>query len=99
MDIKSTTIIKTAEETTDTAFYTIEFTVTDQQLAKVQTSVFALPQGANSEKRHLGYIISENDNVSCSLPNDISLMSVFSEFEIIVEHIKDDLNPQSSSAQ
>ena len=99
MDIKSTTIIKTAEETTYTAFYEIEFTVRDQQLLKIQTSVFALPQEGSLEKRHLGFIISENDNVSCSLPGDISLMSIFTEFEIIVEQIKDELNPQSSSVK
>lgn len=99
MNILSTTTIKTAEQTTETAFYQIEFTVADQKLTKVQTSVFSLPQGVNLEKRHLGYIINENDNVSCSLPDDISLMSVFSEFELIVEQIKDSLTATTTTQQ
>lgn len=88
MDILTTTIIRTAEETTLNAIYSLEFATTNNQLSKVQASIYTLPTGEHAEKQHLGYIIFENENVNCSLPGNAPLVKIITDFEFFMELIK-----------
>lgn len=99
MEIIKTTIIKTAEESTRNAFYSLEFTASNNALVKVQASVFTLPSGELNEKRHLGYVIFENDNINCSLPGNAPLLKIFEDFELFMELIRDEINPQTATQQ
>ena len=99
MDILSTTIIKTAEETTANAFYALEFTLVNNQLTKVQASVYGLPSGEHGEKQHLGYVIFENDNINCSLPGTAPLLKIFTDFEFFMELIKSEINTLEPDVQ
>lgn len=99
MDILTTTIIKTAEEKTLNAAYSLEFTTTNNQISKVQASVYTLPTGEHAEKQHLGYIIFENENINCSLSGSAPLTKIITDFEFFMDLIKSEYVATTTTTQ
>lgn len=87
MKILSTTITTSAEETTANALYRLEYSVVNNKVSRVETSVISTTDNEFEEQQQLGYIIYENDNIHCSLPGNRSNSIHFAEFESILEEI------------
>ena len=88
MNITSTILTKTAEETTANATYLIEYVLVNEVLTRIHASVEAIqPDGI--EKMNAGYITYENGNIFCSLMGQYKSSLFFLDFEGFVEKIKE----------
>lgn len=81
MNITITAVTTTATSTTTNGFYELEYSVKESQLEKVQASIYQLPLSDNQERLQLGYIILENENLHCSLPNLPAYSAFFTDFD------------------
>ena len=88
MNITSTTVTKLAKERTTNAYYELEYSVRENYLERVHTSIYTLPKTETEEKHLLGHIILENDNLHCSLPKDLPYSDLFVDFENFLTLIK-----------
>lgn len=86
MEIKTTTIIKTAEKETEGANYQIEYSIINGVLTRVHAGVYT---ESNSEKQYIGAITFDNEMIGCSLPANSDVMTYFSDFEQILTQIKE----------
>lgn len=88
MNITSTVLTKTAEETTANATYIIEYVTVNDVLTRINANVQATkPDGV--EKYNAGYITYENGNVFCNLNGQAKASLFFLDFERFVEKIKE----------
>lgn len=88
MNITSTVLTKTAEETTANATYIIEYVTVNDVLTRINANVQATkPDGV--EKYNAGYITYENGNVFCNLNGQAKASLFFLDFEHFVEKIKE----------
>lgn len=99
MNITSTVVITTATATTPNSYYELEYSIKENEVVKMQASVHTLPQGVNNEKEHLGYIIFENENLHCSLPNNISYSALFSDFDSFLVAVRAECEKNKAAAK
>ena len=91
MNITSTAVTTTANETTKQGYYELEYSVQDNKLSRLQATLFAPSSEQNPERLHIGYIVIENDTMHCSLPSDVSYAPIFTDFDQFVTTIKTSL--------
>ena len=88
MNITSTVLTKTAEETTANASYLIEYVTVNDVLTRINANVQAtMLDGV--EKYNARYITFENGNVFCNLNGQAKVSLFFLDFERFVEKIKE----------
>jgi hypothetical protein len=88
MNITSSVLTKTAEETTSNATYIIEYVTVNDVLTRINANVQAT-QSDSGEKYNAGYITYENGNVFCNLNSQEKASLFFLDFERIVENVKE----------
>ena len=88
MNITSTTVTKMATERTVNAYYELEYSVRENHLERVNTLIYTLPKTETEEKHHLGHITLENDNIHCSLSQNLQYAALFADFENFLTLIK-----------
>lgn len=88
MNITSTILTKTAEETTANATYFIEYVLVNDVLTRIHATVQAI-QPDGMEKLNAGYITYENGNIFCNLIGQGKSSLYFLDFERFVEKIKE----------
>ncbi len=87
MNITSTVLTKTAEETTANATYIIEYVTVNDVLTRINANVQAT-NADGVEKYNAGYITYENGNIFCNLSSQAKASLFFLDFERFVEKIK-----------
>lgn len=88
MNITSTVLTKTAEETSANASYIIEYVTVNDLLTRINANVqTTMPDGV--EKCNAGYITYENGNIFCNLNGQVKASPFFLDFERFVEKIKE----------
>lgn len=98
MTITSTIITKTAVQTTLNGNYSIEYTVVDKKLNRVQAAIEAISVGKSEEQRFLGHIYMEHDNMSCSIPvtKGLTVAPYFADFDDIVTKIRENVTAEET---
>jgi hypothetical protein len=87
MEIKNTTIIKTAEAKTSKALYQIEYSIINEVLGRVHVAIYKNNSGVESGP-YIGNISYENEMVTCSLPIGSKTAEYFADFETYLSQIK-----------
>ena len=91
MEIKSTTIVTTAEAKTDNAVYQIEYSIANGVLVRVYASMYENNSPGGSEP-YIGSISYENGTINCALPMSSKMTGYFEDFELFLEEIKEILS-------
>ena len=83
MNIIRITTTKTAQERTDCAFYNLDFTITDNALERVVATVYTPESRPDSDTPpvFIGTITYENGQIFCSLPKEVSIAGMMTDFE------------------
>lgn len=87
MEIKSTTIIKTAEAKTSKVLYQIEYSIVNGVLNRVYAAIYETNSGMESDP-YIGNISYENEMISCSLPIGTKTADYFEDFDTFLSQIK-----------
>lgn len=88
MNITSSVLTKTAEETTANATYIIEYVTVNDVLTRINANV-QVAKPDTVERYNAGYITYENGNVFCNLNGQEKASLFFLDFERFVEKIKE----------
>ena len=91
MNITSTAVTTTANETTEQGYYELVYSVQVGAVERVQATLFSLPKDSSPEREHLGYIIMEGGTMHCSLPDNLSYAPIFTDFDSFIATIKQSL--------
>ncbi|NDV80842.1 hypothetical protein [Bacteroides sp. 51] len=86
MNIKSITLVTTAEAVTSHGKYHIEYTLLNDVLERVHTAIYV--NDADSGEMYVGSISYENETLSCSLPVQSKVAGYFEDFDRFLEQIK-----------
>lgn len=90
MNITNTILTRTATEVTQNASYTLEYTVTNGSLDRIQATIEELSVNENTEQHFIGTIYLEHGNLSCNIPiaNEMKTAAYFADFDAFVGMIR-----------
>ncbi|GAA6466081.1 MULTISPECIES: hypothetical protein [Bacteroides] len=91
MNITNTILTKTAIEMTSNGNYTIEYTIINGKLDRVQMTILKLEAEENGEYPFIGNIWLEQDSLNCNVPlaSKVKVAPYFGDFDIFVTKIKE----------
>lgn len=95
MHIVNTTTTYTAIQLTANGEFTIDYTITNGTLSRVQTTVKEKETGESSEKMVLGYINCEHGAINCNFSERAKIALLLGDFERFLEQIHQSLNKEN----
>lgn len=95
MNIVNTTTTNTAIQVTTHAEFSIDYTVTNGALSRVQATVKEKTAGESSEKMALGYINYEHGTINCNFSESVKVSLLIGDFERFLEQIRTSLEKES----
>lgn len=93
MNITNTILTKTAVENTQYGNYTIEYTVINGKLDRVQMTIQKSEGETNGDYQFVGNIWLEQNNLGCNIPltSEVKITPYFGDFDIFVSKIKENI--------
>lgn len=90
MELINITTTKTAQQRNDHALYTVDYTLTNGALERVQAAIYEASANLTGEvsPSFIGNITYENGQIYCSLPDGAPMATLMSDFEQFLEEIK-----------
>lgn len=95
MNIVNTTTTNTAIELTAHAEFTIDYTVTNGELSRVQATIKEKAAGESGEKMSLGYINCEHGTINCNFSDNAKTSLLLADFERFMAQIRESLEKES----
>ena len=94
MNITSTAVTTSANETTKQGYYELVYSIREGAVERVQATLFVPPKDDLPEREHLGHISLEGGIMHCSLPGNLSYGPIFTDFDNFVATINQSLTTQ-----
>lgn len=93
MELINITTTKTAQQRNDHALYTVDYTLTNGVLERVQAAIYEVTADPTGEVSppFIGNITYENGQIYCSLPDGAPVSILMGDFEAFLEEIKGDV--------
>lgn len=95
MNIVNTTTTHTAIQFTANGEFSIDYTIVNGTLSRVQATVKEKEAGEAGEKMALGYINYEHRTINCNFSDQIKISLLMSDFERFLEQIRQSLEKES----
>jgi hypothetical protein len=92
MDILNVVTTKNAACTTENAVYNLEYSISNNELLKVMTTIYSQKTKNRAEEIYIGQIISENGITTASFMGNVPASKLFSDYENLMQEIKKDVN-------
>lgn len=96
MNITNVTITKTAEEKTANGIYALEYSSINGELSRVQATVQEREADPSGNQIVIGTIYLEQGYVTCNLPVDRNLSPYFSDFDVFLKAIRENILTEES---
>ena len=97
MNITNVTVTKIAEEKTENASYVLEYSVVNDELNRLHVSVNEKEADTEGNINPVGIIYMEQGVISCNLPAERELGSIFLDFDKMQRYIHESINPKKES--
>jgi hypothetical protein len=90
MELINITTTKTAQQRNEHALYTVDYTLTNGTLERVQAAIYEASADLTGEVSppFIGNITYENGQIYCSLPDGAPVATLMGDFEQFLEKIK-----------
>lgn len=95
MNIVNTTTTHTAIQLTANGEFSIDYTIVNGALSRVQATVKEKTAGESGEKMALGYINCEHGTVNCNFSETAKVALLLGDFERFREQIRQSLEKES----
>lgn len=86
MQLTNVTVTKDLTATTEHGDYQIEYTVNNNELTKVSTSITA--KTPSQENNYIGNITYENGNITSNFMSTYTVINFFTDFESFMKEIQ-----------
>lgn len=96
MNITNVIITKTAEEKTANGIYVLEYSAMNGELNRVQATVQEREADPSGNQVVIGTIYLEQGYVTCNLPVDRNLSPYFSDFDVFLKAIRENILSEES---
>lgn len=96
MNITNVTVTKTAEEKTANGIYVLEYSAINGELSRVQATVQEREADPSGNRVAIGTIYLEQGYVTCNLPVDRNLSPYFSDFDVFLKAIRENILTEES---
>lgn len=96
MNITNVTVTKTAEEKTANGIYVLEYSAMNGELSRVQAIVREREADPSGNQVVVGTIYLEQGYVTCNMPADRNLSSYFSDFDVFLKAIRENILTEES---
>lgn len=91
MNVTNVTVTKVAEEKTANGLYVLEYSAVNGELNRVQATIQEREADEAGNQPIIGSIYLEQGNVSCNLPNDRNLAPYFTDFDVFLKAIRENI--------
>lgn len=96
MNITNVIVTKTAEEKTANGIYVLEYSAMNGELSRVQATVREREADPSGNQVVVGTIYLEQGYVTCNMPADRNLSPYFSDFDVFLKAIRENILTEES---